>query len=147
MKITKDSHVDHALSEIHLNLILTKFGAREGFFIETIELPMQVDPLPCGLHGPIVGDDPVADSECVMEARGDRPGLSRICGRPSWFSRRMTVIGGLHEGQTILFTAFGGPAAPREPFDPSLFGDPSFFGADLEVSKAFWAQHALSRTP
>jgi hypothetical protein len=40
----------------------------------------------------------------------------------------------------ILYTAFGGPAAPREPGDPSLDGNE----AGLAESKAFWAEHALS---
>ena len=85
-----------------------------------------------------MGDDPVPDSECVLRVRGGRPGASRLCPRPSRPSRLMTVIVGPHEGETILYTAFGGPAAPREPHELP-------HGSDAYVeSLAFWAQHALS---
>lgn len=142
MKITKDSHVDHALTEAHLAFILERFGARDdGFFIETIELPANLPPLPCGLHGPLMGDAQIGDEECTLEVRANRVGLSRVCTRAPRWVRKLTVIVGPHEGETILYTAFGGPAAPREPFDPSLQGDA------LTESRLFWSQHALSREP
>ena len=52
----------------------------------------------------------------------------------------MTVIGGPDgDDPCVLYTAFGGPAAPREPWDPSL--DEAGWAASL----AFWEAHALSR--
>lgn len=39
---------------------------------------------------------------------------------------------------TILYTAFGGPLAPREPGDPDLPAE------ERAESEAFWAEHALS---
>ncbi len=138
MKITKDSHVDHALTTYHTALIMAMFGDRQAFFIETVELPADVAELPCGLHGPVTGSAPVPDSECLMVVRGDRKGPSRLCNRPATLTNKLTVIGGMHEGACILYTAFGGPQAPREPWDESLTD------IEREVSKAFWADHALS---
>lgn len=138
MRITTDSHTDHALTPEHLEYILRRFGEREGFFIETVELPPQLASLPCGLYGPSMGDDPISDADVAMVTRGTRPNPSRLVYRAPRPSRQMTVIAGPHEGETILYTAFGGPAAPREPGDPSLEGDA------LAESRAFWATHALS---
>jgi hypothetical protein len=39
----------------------------------------------------------------------------------------------------VLFTAYGGPAAPREPGDSSIAS-----WEELTQSRRFWAQHALS---
>lgn len=140
MKITKDSHTDHGLSAAHIDLILKLFGDRTEFFIETVELPATLVSLPCGLHGPATGSAPVSDSECFSEVRGNRAGPSRLCNRPVKPSRFMTVIGGPHEGECILYTACGGPVAPREPWESSLDD------AGRVESTAFWAQHALSKS-
>ncbi len=139
MHITSDSHVDHALTADHLAFILSRFGDREAFFLETVELPAELPPLPCGLHGPLMGDEPVPEAEVSYVVRGDRPGASRTTDRPTRMVRTMTVIGGPHKGAVILYTAYGGPSAPREPFDPGLDE------AGRAESQAFWAEHALSR--
>jgi hypothetical protein len=53
----------------------------------------------------------------------------------------ITVIGGPHlDDPCILYTAFGGPATPKEPGDPSLDGNL----IELAKSQAFWAEHALA---
>lgn len=140
MDITPDSHADHSLTAKHLAFILARFGDREAFFLETVTLPEELAPLPCGLHGPLVGDEPVPEAEVSYVTRGGRPGASRVCDRPTRMTRTMTVIGGPHEGKVILYTAFGGPPAPREPFDPGLDD------AGRVASQAFWAEHALSQT-
>jgi hypothetical protein len=85
-----------------------------------------------------MGDLPVPDGECTMVVRGARRGASRLCGRAPRPSRLVTVIAGPHGDACILYTAFGGPQAPREPFDPSLDD------AGRACSVAFWAEHALS---
>ena len=138
MKITTDSHCDHRLIEEHFDFILERFSDREGFFIETIEMPTDLQDAPCDLHGPIMGDAPVLDTEVVMVVRGLRQGASRLCSREPKGSRKLTIIGGPHEEDTILYTAYGGPVAPREPFDPSLDD------AGRELARTFWAEHALS---
>lgn len=135
MRITADSHTDHALTPAHLSWLLVRFGDREAFFLETVELPADLAGLPCGLHGPLVGDEPVIGRPMV---RGARKGPSSVCDRAPRLSRLVTVIGGLHNGDCILFTAYGGPAAPREPWDESLSAE------DRVASEAFWAEHALS---
>ena len=134
MQITNDTHVDHALTENHLAFILARFADRQAFFLETIELPAELSSLPCSLHGP------VPESEVTYVTRGDRPGPSRMCDRPPRMVRTMTVIGGPDaQGEIVLYTAYGGSAAPREPWDTSLDE------AGREESRRFWAEHALSR--
>lgn len=140
MQITSDSHVDHTLTQSHLDLILARFGDRQAFFLETVELPVELPPLPCGLHGPVMGDALVPDSEAALVVRGNRQGPSRVCDRSPRMVRTMTVIGGPDDqGLVILYTAYGGPSAPREPWDPSLDEE------ERAQAQAFWAEHALSR--
>ena len=137
MKITKDSHLDHALQPEHIAFIERTFGDRQAFFLETVELPPELPSLPCSLVGPAVGKPAVSEAEVTYMVRGERKGPSRIVsGEPSMV-RTLTVIGGEHEGEVILFTAYGGPCAPREPWDESLDD------AGREEARAFWSEHAL----
>lgn len=137
MDITPASHLDHNLTPAHVEFVRTKFGDRTAFFLETIELPADLPSLPCDLHGPATGSESVPEDEVHYAVRGTRKGASRLCTREPVLVRTMTVIGGVHEGACILFTAYGGPAAPREPWDETLND------AGREASKAFWAEHAL----
>lgn len=134
MTITPAAHLDHALTPAHVAWIAQRFKDESEFFLATVELPPELGDLPCGLHGPLVGDPPVPESEVTYS------GASRLCQRPSRPTRLLTVIGGPDGGDPcVLYTAFGGPAAPREPFDLSLASD------EVRVaSEAFWAEHALS---
>lgn len=134
--LASGSHLDHGLTEAQMNYIMEKYQDRDGFFIDTFELPKELGSVPCGLHGPATGDEPVLDSECRMEIRGSRPWHSRVCDRPTRPTQTMTVIAGPHDSHPcVLYTAFGGPLAPREPGDPAC---------DKAESEAFWAEHALS---
>ena len=138
--IGKDSHLDHGLSAEMIGFVLEFFGDRSGFFRETITLPAELGQVPCGLHGPLMGDDPVPDSECIMESRGKRGNLSRMCDRPTRMVSELTVIAGPHEGHDCyLFTTFGGPVTPKEPTDPTIKD------SEKEESEKVWAEHALSR--
>lgn len=142
MKITKESHLDHGLLPEHVAFIEKRFADRDCFFIETFELPANMPPVPCGLWGPAVGDPPVGDNEITMRVRGDRRGPSRLIAlrpRTTW---KVTVIAGEHQGEPcVLYTAFGGPATPREPWDESLVR----MGEKMhEESVYFWSRHALS---
>ena len=140
MLILPVSHLDHDLTAAHVAWLTSHFADRTGFFLETVELPAELPPLSCALHGPLVGDPPVPESEVTYRRRGDRPGPSRLCTRPSRPTRLLTVIAGPEgDDPCVLYTAHGGPAAPREPFDPGLEA-----GEVLEASAAFWAAHALS---
>ena len=139
MKLTPDSHLDHDLLPEHVALIEQRFVARAEFFIETFDLPADVPPVPCGLWGPLVGDAPVPDTEVELRPRGTREGLSRLVARPARLTRMVTVIAGPHQGEPcVLYTAFGGPLTPREPWDASLTPE------QAAESRAFWAEHALS---
>lgn len=138
LKILPASHVDHSLEQAHVDFILKRFGDRNGFFIETILLPDELPDLPCGLHGPVMGDAPVPDFECEMVVRGARKGPSRVCGRSPRPVRVMTVIAGPDGDEPcVLYTAFGGPQAPLEPWD-------GLTPEGREESVKFWAKHALS---
>ena len=140
MIIHADSHLDHGLSEDHVKWILATFGERDSFFIETVELPAELSSLDSGIWGPIVGDAPLEEADVTYSARGDRTNLSRICDRPTRKTRLMTLIAGPNgDHGCVLYTAYGGPCAPREPATV-----PAEDSAALAESEAFWSQHALS---
>jgi len=139
LTITPESHVDHNLTEMHLAFIRERFADRDAFFIETVDLPADLPSLPCGLYGPTMGDDSIVNGT-IDAARGTRKYASRLIDRPMRTSRSLTVIAGPHgDASCVLYTAFGGPQAPREPGDPDL-GE----GDERTASVAFWAIHALS---
>lgn len=140
MRITKASHVDHGLTLDHWDFVMDRFGDREKFFVETVELPAHLPPLKSGLYGPTAGDPPVPDRVCEMRRRGDREYTSRMCPMPPRETRQLTVVGGPHEGECILYTAFGGTSTIKEP------GDPTLTDKDRADSVAFWAEHALADT-
>ena len=139
MKLHKDSHVDHGLSQAQLSYVMERFGDHQKFFISTVELPPELGTVPCALMGPIVGDEPVPESEVTYEVRGDRAWKSRMIevAYPRT-SRKVTVIAGPHDGEPcVLFTVYGGPLAPQEPDDPGC--------KDVAASREFWAKHALAQ--
>lgn len=134
----RDSHVDHGLTEAQLRYLFERFAECDGFFLETITLPTELGTVPCALFGPLLGDPPIHEDEVVYARRGDRAWDSRLIDRPSRPQRQVTVIAGPHDGQPcVLYTAFGGPAAPQEPGDPGC--------KDPTASAAFWRDHALAR--
>jgi hypothetical protein len=135
--ITKDSHLDHGLSERQVDFVRGVIAPLGEFKILTVDLPEELGTAPCDLHGPLTGEPPVPDSEVSWRRRGAREGESRMCRRPTISTRKLSVIVGPHEGKTILYTAFGGPVSPREPFDPSLTPE------QRAESEAFWREHAL----
>jgi hypothetical protein len=147
MKLHKDSHVDHGLSKAQLDWLLEKFASRDAFFIETVVLPSELGTVPCGLYGPEMGDNAIEESSVVYGRRGNREYKSRLLnitplGSP--YGTRavniVTVIAGPHDDlPCVLFTAFGGPLAPKEPNDPTLKDD------EREKSVAFWLTHALAK--
>jgi hypothetical protein len=135
------SHVDHGLSKEQLAWLLGQFADKEGFFLTTVELPEALGTVPCGIHGPIMGDEPVSDNEVRNEVRGDREWTSRVCDRPARQVRSVSIIAGPHgEEACVLYTAFGGPISNQEPGDPGVQGDEAKLAASVE----FWGQHALS---
>lgn len=130
------SHLDHGLTEAHINWLLAQCAGREGFFIETFTLPDGLPDLQCGLYGPLMGDAPVEERLVRYAYRGGRTWASRLVDRPMRPTRLLTVIAGPHVPYpTLLYTAFGGPLAPQEVGDANC--------KDIDASLDFWAQHAL----
>lgn len=79
MKIIQGvSHLDHNLTAGQLALIKEKFGEREGFFIETFELPEGLGTIECALVGPSVGMEAIPEGEVEYKIRGDRKIASRM---------------------------------------------------------------------
>jgi hypothetical protein len=139
MIITDDSHLDHGLTQDQVAYILDRFGDREGFFIESFTLPEELGTVQSALYGPAAGDEPIREEDVFYKTRGGRSGMSRMIDAAPREQRRVTVIAGPHEGATILYTAYGGPLAPREPFD--VLNEPDTVQRE---SNMFWVQHALS---
>lgn len=134
----RDSHIDHGLTEAQLHHLLERFADREEFFVETLTLPDDLGTVPCGLYGPLVSDPSVREDDVTYASRGERAWRSRLIDLPPRQQHAVTVIAGPHDGHAcVLYTAFGGPAAPQEPGDPAC--------KDPEASAAFWREHALAR--
>jgi hypothetical protein len=161
LKILPASHVDHGLSDHDLEWLKDKYRDAESFFIETCTLPgddgwccqLPGGPpfgpsgsgtrLPCGLHGPAAGDLPVLESDVHYRVRGNRKNASRLVNRPTRPTRQVTVIAGpAGDEPCVLYTAYGGPEAPREPGDTSIQS-----WDEVQKSRKFWADHALSDQP
>lgn len=139
MKRHAESHLDHGLSQAVVDHLFEKFAERSAFFLETVTLPPELGEVPCGLYGPIMGDQPIPEEEVYYAPRGERKYTSRLTRKPARGTRQVTVIAGPHDGlPCILYTAFGGPLAPRE------LGDPELPVEKRAESEEFWAQHALS---
>lgn len=145
ISIHPDSHTDHSIPELVLGYVLTLFDDRDSFFVETVTYPesaesvngpVDLPPVPCGIHYD------VPESEVHYAKRGDRAYDSRLCNRPPRMVREVTIVAGPHpedaDAGMVLFTMYGGPAAPQEPGDPNLAPEKR---ADAE---AFWSTSALS---
>lgn len=143
MRIVEESHLDHGLSRDHVKWLLEQFGDRTAFFLETVDLPEHFTLLDCEMHGPLMGDPPISESEVAYVVRGKRRGATRVVDRPKRQTRKLTVIGGPigdYGSECVLYTAFGGPAGAKEVWDDSIKTL-----AELEQARAFWREHALSK--
>lgn len=137
MIIHKDSHLDHCFTKPQMDWVVARFALREAFFIETVELPPALGEVPCSLYGPACGDPPVTDDSTWMQARFGRAWRSRLVDKPHRMTSKVTVVAGPHDGHAcVLYTAYGGPAAPQEPTDPGC--------KDAGAAATFWATHALA---
>lgn len=121
MKLLPVSHLDHDLTADHITWMMSQFGTRDAFFIESVILPPKLLRLRCGLYGPTMGDATVVESEVTYAKRGDRQYMSRLIAKPSRPTDMLTVIAGPYTDpktevayKCVLHTAFGGPAAPQE---------------------------------
>lgn len=140
LTIHDNSHLDHGLSKRHIEFILKKYSGNNEFFIDTFELPASLRSLQSGIYGPVVGDPPVREADVFYRIRGTRNCATRSVRKPMRPSRLVTVIAGPRgKIPCSLYTAYGGPAAPREPGDLNI---PSW--EEVLAARAFWAEHALS---
>jgi len=131
-------HADHGVSEAVLKWALAQIKG-DGFFLRTLKLPARYASLMSGLYGPAAGDAPVPDSAVHFTQRSaDRP-LSRMIAREKRPTRLLTLVGTRAGNDVTIFTAYGGPAAEREPGDTSLGTD-----AEREAASSFWSTHALA---
>lgn len=141
LEITSESHVDHGLPPEAIDYLKKKYAGKSAFFIDSFTIPEGWEDLKCALRGPTVGDPPIPDEKTFQAMRGDRKTPSRMVNVGHKRTRVCTVIAGPSDGKAcILYTAYGGPLAPREVADPSIADD----AAALAESKAFWAEHALA---
>jgi len=108
-------------------------GAPQGFF--KISTHVEGTTVPNGMWGPEAGDEPVSDSECYYENRGNREWTDRLVDRPTRPTTLVQMIGIRDKDEMSLFTCYGGPLAPQNEADPN--------NADVQKSKDFWATHAL----
>jgi hypothetical protein len=142
VKVIRQSHVDHGLSPEQLAWLLDQVADRTSFFIETLTLPAHLGTVECGLVGPATGLPAVGDEDVVYVVRGNRKWTSRMLREPRAKprTREVSVIAGPAEGHEglVLYTAYGGPVAPREPGDTTI---PDWDG--VRQSREFWAEHAL----
>jgi hypothetical protein len=130
-------HADHGITETQQSYINAELETQpDGFFIRQVNLPDVLGVVPCGLHGPVMGDDPVPDSEVTLEVRGDRPYADRMVNRASRPVNYVQVIGVRAGNDLTLFTVYGGALAPQHPEDPT--------NEAIEAAKKFWSQHALA---
>ncbi len=152
------SHVDHGITPAQLAWILAEIGPRDtDFLLEKLELPPELGTVLSGLYGPIAGDPPIGEEDVVYRRRGDRKIASRLIRRPLRPTNRVVVIacrrvrdrqmpeidaerGPEPEPELILATVYGGPLAPREPWDESIQEVEPL----LADSHAFWRDHALA---
>lgn len=138
LTIHNDSHMDHGVSTDIINYVLELYKDKDAFFLETIDVPAEFGTVPCGLYGPLMGDEEITDDMVEMVTRGERPFPSRMIDRPMRQVDKLTVIAGPYEDQAcVVYTMFGGPVAPKEP-SPDLNED------EMVSSKEFWSKHALS---
>lgn len=134
------SHLDHALSTEHIAFMLALFSDRHGFFLETVTLPSELSSLESALYGPLEGDAPVSEANVSYTVRAGRKCASRVVALPPRPTRLLTVIAGPCIGRPcVLYTAYGGPLAPREPGDLTLADWES-----VQAARSFWAEHALA---
>lgn len=145
MQIVPASHLDHYLLPSHLEWLLKMHAELDRFAIATVELPPFLPDLVMGLYGPIVGDAPISEDEVTYGVRPGRRWATRFVHRPVRAmrpTRLLTFVAGPHEDKPcVLYTAYGGPKAPREPGDLGITS-----WTEIVESRDFWAEHALVRS-
>jgi len=140
--IHPESHLDHVPASVieAVKLALADVtNPDQRVLIETFELPEEAGTVACALYGPAMGDPPVPEDEVQSQVRPGRSWPSRMVARPVRQTRALTMVAGPHDGHDlVLFTCYGGPAAPAEVNDPELKT------AERAKSIEFWKDLALA---
>jgi hypothetical protein len=143
LMLRNDGHYDvHGLTPEHLSWLGSHPEVLAAKGPVTLTLPEHLPPLPVGIIGPSLGDNPVGEDQVHYANRGGgRPYESRMVhyGGPDKTTRMITAISRPHAetGKPFLITAFGGPLAPKE------VNDPSHTEESRAEAQKFWSQHAL----
>jgi hypothetical protein len=131
-------HADHGISTRQMDYIkaLLMKDMPQGFSITKFNLPKKLGTIPNAMYGPASGDRPISESEVHYMDRAGRGWEDRMVNLPPRPVSYGQVIG-VREGDSFtLFTVYGGPLAPQNVADPG--------NQNVEGSRSFWAQHALS---
>ncbi len=138
LSIASIFHADHGVTNETIMWALSEIQPT-GFFLRTLELPVGHVDLLNALYGPVAGDAPVSDDDVSFAKRSEDRPASRVVNLPMRPTRLVTLIGIVKDGAATIFTAYGGPAAEREPNDPTLATE-----EEKATAAAFWATHALA---
>ena len=100
------SHLDHGFGPVDLRLkhALKLYSRKEGFFIDTQALPVDLEPLTCELYGPYMGDPPVPEDVVFYKIRGNHKGATRCISKPGRDTMLMTVIAGPHTHEGVDYS-------------------------------------------
>lgn len=132
-------HADHGITEEQMTYIKTfvNMFAPPHFFIEELDIPLELGSVPNALEGPACGDSPVGEDDVFYARRGGRKWNDRLTHKPFRPTQRVQIIGKGSDDRSSfeLFTVYGGPLAPQHPSDPTC--------QDPRASEKFWSKHAL----
>lgn len=141
MLIDDRSKIDSGLTTVQLDHIKDLFRDAKTSFNEVIDLSdAGLGVVPCSLHGPMMGDAAICDTETEFIYLKEISFGIRCVDRPARMTSKVTVVGDYdHSEKTVvLLYALGGPLPPRHPDDPDMTLN------QLDISKAFWAEHAMT---
>jgi hypothetical protein len=138
--IKKIYHADHGIGQFVTRLVIESLDLQPGFFLRTTTLPEGAPDALNALYGPASGDSPVDERAVIYRQRSEDRPMSRMIDLPGRPTRIVTVIGMVEADGITVYTIYGGPAAEREPGDPSIAGNDELIAA----AKKFWSQHALA---
>jgi hypothetical protein len=134
-------HSDHSMDSRSLPWCLSQVNTM-GFFLQTFTIPEGHSDAVNALWGPACGDEPVAGTLIRREGRSYDDKMIDLPCRPS---RLVTVIGIQEQDGFTVFTAHGGPAAEKNPFQVrEEVKQGRSTQEDVERADAFWFVHALS---
>ena len=143
-------HDDHGLTQKQVSWVFEQCKGKRGFHVFVCPLPDEIGEVKSALYGPEVGDLPIGEKSVEYEKRGQRPGPSRLIGRPERAATNMVIVVNVEAESSVffihieytVFTAYGTTAerpTPREWWDASMKPHEA-----VEAAK-FWSEHALAR--